>query len=148
MMEIHPPWIFLPLTCLPTICHLIRNAPQPTPSSSCESFAGANGRFLPSSPCCGRKKLKPPDVPLANITCEGRGIHCSMIMQSRACACETRAIGALPRSEVFVRFGVLALVEVLAFSGVPDRSDVLVLSEFGDWPRLDLADHSVLCLQT
>jgi hypothetical protein len=43
--------------------HPIRNALRPTPSSSCESSARANGHRRPSSPYFGRNKLKPPDIP-------------------------------------------------------------------------------------
>ena len=62
---------------------------------------------------------------LADIMCEGGGAHCSTSIQSKAGAGETCDIGALPRSRVFVRYGVLILSGVLALSGVLDRSNVL-----------------------
>ena len=60
-------------------------------------------------------------------------------MQSGANTYEPWAIGALPRSGVFVCSGVLIISRVLALSDVRDRSDVMALSRFGDWPYPDLA---------
>ena len=85
---------------------------------------------------------------------DGGDTHCSTTIQFGAGAGETWDIGALPRSRVFVWTGVLALSEVMAFSGVRvcsrvlDRSDVLTLSGIGDWARPELADISVLFLWT
>ena len=56
------------------------------------------------------------------------------------------AAKALPRSEVFARSGVLVLFGVLAFSSVRDRPNVLARP--GDGPCPDLADRSILFLQT
>ena len=79
---------------------------------------------------------------LVDIACEDGGAHCSIIIQSRAGANETCDIGALPQSGDFI------FSEVLALSGVLDRSDVLPRSGFGDYPRLDLVDRSVFFLRT
>jgi hypothetical protein len=49
-------------------------------------------------------------------------------------------MGDLPRSRVLARSGVLAL------SGVLERVDSR--ANLGDWPRLNLADRSVLFRRT
>jgi hypothetical protein len=69
-------------------------------------------------------------------------------MQFGARTCEAWARGALPRSGFFVRSVVIVLVGIVAFSNVLDHSDILALSGFGDWPRLELADHSVFFRRT
>jgi hypothetical protein len=49
---------------------------------------------------------------------------------------------------LLIRSSVFVLVGTLAFSGVLDRSDILALSGSANWPRLDLADHSVFFRRT
>ena len=85
---------------------------------------------------------------IADIACEGGGVHSSTIIQSKAGAGETCDTSALPLSGVFVRSGILILSGVLALSGVLDCSNVLPRSGFGECPHPDLADRSVFFRRT
>ena len=85
---------------------------------------------------------------LADIAYEGGGANYSTIKQSRTGAGKTCDTDSFPLSGVFVRSSVLILFGVLAFSSVLDHYDALPQSGFGDCPRPDLVDCSVLFLHT